>query len=420
MKLLRKLLFGSLAAMGLVACLLGTILSVKLYRQLAWRESQESHAADWDNLGAGFDGEFPGNPDALPGIARVADDDKEAATPAEALAVIEEELGEATADEHAIWQAELKGHSVETIREILALRRRLLGSAPRLATENVELTAADAPAPLPLPEASTAPANRLSADALGLIESAIDATRSGEQVILNNIANANTAGFKRSRVLFGDMPYRQVTLPGKMDQQGFPTATGVAFGAGVKIVATQVDVSQGRLRHTPAPLDLAIQGEGYFQINDGNRFVYTRTGSFTINANGQIVLVSKDRGRPLEPAITIPQDTTQIEISSEGIVSVQQAGQTELNQVGQIQLARFINPGGLLHRGENFYEPTVASGNPLVSVPGQDGLGDIQQGHLEDANVIISDELADLRRLQEQLKTLRQLLVEFSDTSHAR
>jgi flagellar basal-body rod protein FlgG len=419
MKLLRRLLIGSLAAIGLAACLVGTMLAAKLCRQLAWRDSQASHAADWENLGAGFDDEFPGNFEGFPGIARVADNDGDAATPAEALAVIEEEFGEASPEERAVWQEELQGHSVAAIREILSLRRKLSGSEPPLAIGNVELTAADAPALLPLPDASTAPANRLSADALGLIESAIEATRSAEQVILNNIANANTTSFKRSRVLFGDMPYRQVTIPGTTDQQGFPTPTGVALGAGVKLVATQTDVSQGRLRHTQEPLDLAIQGDGYFQINDGTRFLYTRAGSLTVNANGQFVLVSKDRGRPLEPAITIPQATMKIAISSQGIVSVLQSGQLLPNQVGQIQLARFMTPQGLLARGENLYEQSAASGNPLVSTPGQDALGEIHQGYLEEANVVVCDEMAELRRMQDQLKTLRQLHAEFSSASRS-
>src|SRR5262249_5955708 len=151
----------------------------------------------------------------------------------------------------------------------------------------------------------------------------------------------------RSRMLFGDMPYRQLAVPGSIDQQGRPTPTGVALGAGVKLVATQMDASQGRLRQTQEPLDLAIQGDGYFQINDGNKFIYTRAGSFTVNTNGEIVLVSKDRGLPLEPAITIPQATIKITISSQGTVAILQAGHTQLNQVSQIQLARFINPAGL-------------------------------------------------------------------------
>src|SRR5262249_10377523 len=229
----------------------------------------------------------------------------------------------------------------------------------------------------------------------------------------------NTIGFKRSRVVFGDLPYRQVALPGPLDQQGRPVPTGIALGAGVRLLATQADMSQGRLRHTQEPLDLAIQGDGYFQISDGNRFLYTRTGTFTINASGAVVLVSKDRGRPLEPCVTIPQDTTRITVSSEGIVSVLQAGQSQLNQVGQIQLSRFLNSASLLARGENLFEHTVASGDPAISSPGQDGLGELQQGYLEESNVVVADELAELRRMQEHLKTLRQLRADFGASGRA-
>ena len=236
--------------------------------------------------------------------------------------------------------------------------------------------------------------------------------QTAEQVILNNIANANTPAFKRSRVLFGDLSYRQATLPGQQANQGWITTTGVALGSGIGVSATQTDVSQGRLRHTKQTLDLAVQGDGYFQINDGNRIFYTRAGNFTVSANGQIVLGSATTGRPLEPSFTIPRDTTQITISADGIVSVLQAGQTQLNQLGTIHLARFINPQGLLSMGQNLYQETTGSGNSIVSTPGQDGLGEIRQEHLEESNVSIDDELADLRRLREQLKALQHLHAE--------
>src|SRR4029077_430169 len=120
---------------------------------------------------------------------------------------------------------------------------------------------------------------------------------------------------------------------------------------GVRVQSTEIDQTPGSLLSTGGNLDLAIVGDGFFQINDGNQFLYTRAGNFSVNANGEIVLASADRGRPLDPAITIPQDALQITISSDGIVAVLQAGQNQLNQIGQIQLARFINPQGLLQLG---------------------------------------------------------------------
>jgi flagellar basal-body rod protein FlgG len=420
MKLLRKLLVGAAAAMGVFACLAATVMVVKACRNLAHRDGRDNESAGWIGLGATYGFGFPGNSSEPPGIARVAgfgetgDDDE--ADEERAMAVIDEALREASPEEREIWRAELKGHSPEAIREILALRRSLVAAAPM--TDGIELTAADAPALLPVPEVGSAIANCHSADALGLIESAIEATRAAEQVILNNIVNANTVGFKRSRILFGDMPYRRMALTGPLVEADHPAPAGAALGTGVKLLATQVDVSQGRLRHTEQPFDLAIRGgDGYFQIKDDNRILYTRAGSFTMNANGELSLASDDRGRLLEPVISIPQDAIKVTISSQGKVSVIQSGQTQLTQIGQIQLARFISPGSLLAHGENLYEPTTASGNPLVSVPGEDGLGEIHQGCLEEANVDHAAEMGELRRMQEHLKTLRQLQAEFSDTS---
>jgi flagellar basal-body rod protein FlgG len=419
MKLLRKTLIGAVSTLAVVGCLTLMVMTVKACRLLAQRDTRDNPSPGWIEWRPTYGFGFAGNSHEPPGIARVAgfgetDDDDEAAEE-RAMALIDEELREASPEEREIWHAELKGHSPQTIREILSLRRTLSPAAPRSITDGIELTAADAPALLPLPETSTAPASRLSADALGLIESAIEATRAAEQVILNNIANANTVGFKRSRVVFGDLPYRQIALPGPLDQNGRPASAGIALGAGVKLLATQVDILPGRLRHTEQPLDLAIEGgDGYFQINDGNRFLYTRAGSFTINTNGELVLASKDRGRPLEPAISVPQDAIKVTISTHGSVAVLQAGQTQPNQIGQIQLARFISPGSLLAHGANLFEATTASGNPQVSNPGQDGQGEIQQGCLEEANVVVSDEMAELRRMEEHLKTLQQLQAEFS------
>jgi len=421
MKLLRKFLIGAVTAMGIVACVAATVMVVRACRNLAQHDGRDNAAAGWMNLGVPYRFAFPGTVSDPPGIARVGfgeTGDDEEVDEERAMAVIDEELREASPEEREIWHAELKGHSPETIREILALRRSLVAAAPGPMADGIELTAADVPALLPVPETGAAPSSRLFADALGLIESAIEATRAAEQAVLNNIANANTMGFKRGRVLFGDLPHRQMALTGPLDQDDRAAPAGVAFGTGVKILATQVDVSQGRLRHTEQPLDLAIQGgDGFFQIKDGDRVVYTRAGSFTMNASGELVLASKNRGRQLEPLVCIPRDAIKVTISAQGSVSVLQAGQTQLNQIGQIQLAQFISPGSLLACGENLYEATAASGNPLVSAPGGDGLGEIQQGCLEEANVDVAAEMAELRRLQDHVKILRQLQAEFSGTT---
>jgi len=244
--------------------------------------------------------------------------------------------------------------------------------------------------------------------------------KSAEQVVLNNIANANTVGFKRCRTLFGDLPYRQVDLPGRTDGQDRPTTTGLAIGSGMAVIGTENDVSQGRMRPTKQPLDLAIQGEGYFQINDGHRSLYIRAGTFSVNANSEIVLTSKDRSRLLEPAIRIPIDATKVVVSHQGSLSVLEASQTEWQQIGQIQLARFVNPRGLVACGDGLFSSSTASGTPLIANPGEDGEGELRQGFLEESNVVLADELAELRRLQEQLKTLQQLHAEFGGTHRTR
>ncbi len=348
MKTIRKLLIGALAIVGALTCVAGAVRVAKNHIDLSLCEPDSSHTADWgqeETAAAYSDSE-----DDPPGIARIAEEPRSLRHGAgdssgENDDVIDDVLRDASSDERAIWRAELAQRSPDEVREILSLHHRLAPPPfPVTTAGELQLATTETPAPRLLTESSIAPANRHSADALGLIESAIDAAHSGEQVILNNIANANTVGFKRSRVFYGDMPYRQVALPGTIDQLGHPTAAGLAFGGGVKLTATQTDLSQGRLRHSEQPLDLAIQGDGYFQILDRTQFFYTRAGTFTLNANGEIVLVSKDRGRPLEPAIDVPQDAVKIMVSPEGIVSVLQPGETQLNQIGQINIVRFTNP----------------------------------------------------------------------------
>jgi flagellar basal-body rod protein FlgG len=412
MKIVRKMLIGGLSAMGIVMGIAGATLYLEHKVFLTHRDSVDGRAPVWDARGDTFDYNFPANEESLPGVACVVDPGRAS----QAQAVIDDELRDASPEEREIWRDELAEHSPEEVREILGLHRRL--SPPRDLAVPGEVQLASADAPQPLPETVTT-AGRVSVDALGLIESGIDALHSAEQVILNNVANANTVGFKRSRALFTDLSYRQVALPGALDQAGHPSGAGIALGSGAKLSATQSDVSQGRLRHTKQPLDLAIQGEGYFQIKDGDRFFYTRVGAFTVNAEGQIVLVSNDRGRPLEPAITVPQDTVKIMISHEGIVSTLQTGQSQFYKIGQIQLARFTSAQGLVARGESLFEQTEASGVALVSWPGQDALGEIRQGYLEESNVDISQEQSELRRLKEQLKALQQLHAEYAGTPKA-
>lgn len=410
MKLLGRIVIAALALAAVAACGVVTTLTVRQGIEFVQPADLTARLDDRGNPPLEF---LP-----PPGRARLVNHDGFAANDSEdaARAVIDAELPDADPEERDIWHAELKGHSPETVREILSLRRSLPKLSGTAELTDIQNASAEESPPRLLKDPFRAVSIEASADALSLIESAIAAIRSGEQVILNNIANANTIGFKRSRPLFGDMTPRQLALPGQIDQQGRPTITGIALGTGVCLAATQADLTQGRLRHTRQSLDLAIQGDGYFQINEGTCFSYTRKGSFGVNANGQIVLTSADRSRPLEPAITVPADTSKIEISSEGIVSVQQAGQTQMNQIGQIQLARFMNPQALIPLGEDRFRQTDGSGSPIDAAPGQNGVGEIRQGYLEESNVVMADELAELRRLRDQLRALLQLQAESSRT----
>jgi flagellar basal-body rod protein FlgG len=424
LKLFRKLLIAGLAFILIVACLAGIACLVK--RQVYVAICDLFPVAIDGPVGPAVDLDFDlaveprGNAYIASQSEPVDDEPARAQIQLDtARAAIEEGMRDASPEDREIWLSELKDQPPEVIREILSLHRRLSlpqtipdGSLP--ANDGLRLLSAESPFPRVLAPPGISFATRGSGDAIYLLESSVEVIQSAEQVILNNIANANTAGFKRSRVLFGDDVYRQVALPGQVDQQGHATTSGIALGNGTKMIASQIDVSQGRLRVTKQSLDLAILGEGYFEIRDGNQSVFTRAGTFAINANGQIVLASKDRGRLLEPAITVPVDATAVVISSEGNVCIRQPGQTQMNQIGQIQLARFINPQGLVARGENLFEHNDATGHPQISAPGQLALGEIRQGCLEESNVVVADELAELRRLQEQLRTLQQLLSELS------
>jgi len=215
-------------------------------------------------------------------------------------------------------------------------------------------------------------------------------------VIANNLANAQTTAFKSSRVNFEDLFYQHFRVPGMLNNQGRPTAVGMDVGLGVRVQSTELNMTPGSLNNTGQNLDLAIVGDGFFQVNDGTQILYTRAGNFSVNANGEVVLASSDQSRPLEPAITIPQGTSQISITSDGVVSILQQGQTQLTQIGQIQLAQFINPQGLLQMGQNLYAQTVGSGNPNINTPGQNGTGTIQQQFLETSNVEPVTELVNL------------------------
>jgi flagellar basal-body rod protein FlgG len=217
--------------------------------------------------------------------------------------------------------------------------------------------------------------------------------------IANNLANANTVGFKTRRAQFQDLMYQSMVQPGTASGQTTVVPTGLQLGLGTRAASNEIVFSQGSFSETDNPLDLVIQGNGFFQIQMPNgTTAYTRAGSFQMDKNGNIVT---GQGYPLSPQITIPASAQQITIASDGTVSYTLPNQTAAQQAGQIQLANFQNPAGLNGIGNNLYTPTDASGDPTVGVPGgSEGLGSLLQGYVEQSNVSIVNEFINLIQAQ--------------------
>lgn len=213
--------------------------------------------------------------------------------------------------------------------------------------------------------------------------------------IAHNLANANTAGFKMRRTQFQDLLYQSFIQPGASAGADTTVPSGLQLGLGARPAANEIIFTQGNFSMTNNPLDMVIQGRGFFQIRTASGdLAYTRAGNFQVDRDGNIVTVDGD---PLEPQITLPADALQVSIATDGTVSYTQTGQTAAQLAGQIQLANFANPAGLNSIGRNLYLPTDASGDPTVGNPGgQEGLGTIQQGYVEQSNVSVVEEFINL------------------------
>lgn len=224
--------------------------------------------------------------------------------------------------------------------------------------------------------------------------SGMTAQQMNMDVISNNLANINTTGFKKSRVDFQDMLYETLCPAGAPVAQGAPIPTGIQVGLGTLPVATQRMYVQGSLQETGNPYDLAIEGDGFYQIllPDGSTG-YSRDGSFKVSGDGR--LVTSD-GYILQPEITIPADAIEVNIAPNGTVSVILAGEMEPSEIGKIELARFLNPAGLSCMGRNILKETAASGAPVVGEAGLEGLGEIRQGHIEASNVNVISEMVKM------------------------
>ena len=213
-------------------------------------------------------------------------------------------------------------------------------------------------------------------------------------VIANNLANVNTAGFKRSRADFQDLLYETLRPAGASSSEGTQVPVGIQLGHGTRPAAVNKIFLQGDFQKTDNELDLAVEGDGFFQILQLNgEIAYTRAGAFKLDSEGRIVTSD---GFSLEPEITVPTDTVALSVGIDGTVSVVQAGETEASEIGTIELARFINPAGMHTIGRNLYVPTDASGDVVTGTAGEDGFGTIAQGYLEMSNVSVVDEMVNM------------------------
>jgi flagellar basal-body rod protein FlgG len=231
--------------------------------------------------------------------------------------------------------------------------------------------------------------------ALFIASTGMAAQEQNVNVISNNIANMRTTGYKRERAEFQDLLYQELRRAGSTtSDSGTQLPVGVEIGSGVKIAATPRVMSQGSVVASDKELDMAVQGEGFFEISlpDG-RTAYTRDGSFERDSSGKLVTVD---GYEVQPGITIPNNANSVTISPDGIVSAIINNASAPTQLGQLQLARFVNKGGLQSIGNNMFTETAASGSAQVGVPNADGVGNIMQSYLEDANVNAVTEIADL------------------------
>lgn len=233
---------------------------------------------------------------------------------------------------------------------------------------------------------------------LWIARTGLDAQQTQLDVIANNLANVSTNGYKRSRAVFEDLLYQTLRQPGAQSSQQTQIPSGLQLGTGARPVSTAHIFTQGNIQKTDNALDLGVQGNGFFQVlmPDGTTG-YTRDGSFQKDNQGQIVTAD---GYPLQPNITIPANALSVTVGTDGTVSITQAGTAASTQIGTIQLATFINNGGLQSMGQNLFQETAASGTPTPNTPGTNGAGVINQGYVETSNVNVAEELVTMIQTQ--------------------
>ena len=252
---------------------------------------------------------------------------------------------------------------------------------------------------------------------LSIAKTGLDAQQTQLDVVANNLANVSTTGFKRSRAVFEDLMYQNLRQSGGQTSDQTRLPSGLQLGTGVRVVATERIHTQGNSTKTENQKDVMINGGGFFQVlmPDGTA-AYTRDGSFQTDQNGQLVTAS---GYPVQPAITLPPSATSLTVGRDGTVSVVQAGSTASVQIGQIQLATFLNATGLQAKGENLYVETDASGGANQTAPGQNGAGTLSQGYVESSNVNVVEELVNMIQTQRAYE-INSKVVKTSDEMLAR
>ncbi|TPG20557.1 flagellar basal-body rod protein FlgG [Sphingomonas koreensis] len=253
----------------------------------------------------------------------------------------------------------------------------------------------------------------MTSAAMHIARTGLDAQDTRMQVISNNLANVNTTGFKKARADFATLAYQVVTTPGAASTQESKYATGLNLGTGVKIQGTSRLDTQGELTTTGNSLDMALDGDGYFQVQMPNGTLgYTRAGNFSRSPEGQLIT---SQGYQVMPGISIPEGTTAITIGTDGTVSATIPGQAEPSELGQIQVASFANGAGLQDVGDNYLVQTAASGEPNLGIAGQDGRGNIRQGMLEASNVNVVEELVDMIETQRAYEVNSKMITATDD-----
>ncbi len=239
--------------------------------------------------------------------------------------------------------------------------------------------------------------------ALNTAATGMQAQQQNVDNIANNLANASTVGFKRTRLEFQDLLYQNLRTAGAAANASTALPVGLQIGLGTRSIASERLFTQGDFKQTENPLDMVIEGSGFFQVRQpSGELAYTRAGSFHLNSSGQIVTAT---GETLEPPVTIPREATSITIGTDGTVSVTTPGQANAQSVGQIQLASFANPAGLEALGRNLFKETAASGQAAAGSPDSNGLGRVNQGYIEGSNVNVVEELVQMISAQRAYET---------------